>query len=263
MSYSENVLSDNVYAEEKSSAKSVYTESRNRALQIASWVAGILFVGTFFTNFVYVGTEVTQGNVQRIFYLHLGTFFGSFVLFIAALVGGIQYLRTRNDKWDTLELSAIEMGLGFSLVNIVTGAVWARPIWNTWWTWDPRLTTVTIMWLTYAAYLMLRAGIEDPERRKRFAAVYAIIAFSSVILTVVIIRVRPDTIHPQNIGPSLSGGGEDAEGAFNFTPRIAQTLIYNIITYSVIAAVATWYRIRLQNRADEVEQRKIKLVLES
>ncbi len=110
---------------------------------------------------------------------------------------------------------------------------------------------------------MLRAGIEDPERRKRFAAVYAVIAFSSVILTVIIIRVRPDTIHPQNIGPSLSGGSEDAEGAFNFTPRIAQTLIYNIITYSVIAAVATWYRIRLQNRADEVEQRKIKLVLES
>ncbi len=81
--------------------------------------------------------------------------------------------------WDIVGLAGVEIGLVFMLINIVTGSIWAYPVWNTWWTWDPRLTTATIMELAYAAYLMLRSGIEDPERRARFGAVYAIIAFIS------------------------------------------------------------------------------------
>ena len=87
----------------------------------------------------------------------------------------------------------------FMLIAIITGSIWARPIWNTWWTWDPRLTTATIMELIYAAYLMLRQGIEDPDRRARFGAVYAIIGFLSVPLTFFSIRIFR-TIHPVVIG---------------------------------------------------------------
>lgn len=239
----------------------MYAESRTRWLHTLTYISVGLVVISLALVFGYAQPERIQGNAQRLFYIHLGTFFGCFFLFSAAVVAGIQYLRTRNNKWDTLGYAAIEVGLGFSLINIVTGAVWARPIWNTWWTWDPRLTTISIMWLTYAAYLMLRGGIEDPERRRRFAAVYSILAFSSVIFTIIIIRVRPDTVHPVAAGPSLSS--TDVMGGFDMTPRIVQTLLFAIFTYSFLAAIICWHRIRLENRSYEVQVRKARLLMNS
>ncbi|MBZ0317363.1 MAG: cytochrome c biogenesis protein CcsA [Anaerolineae bacterium] len=236
-----------------------YSESRTRNLRWLTYASIGLFIISFWMIFSYVGPERTQGEVQRIFYTHLGAFFASFVLFVVALIAGIQYLRTRHEKWDDLGLSAIELGLIFSLINIVTGAIWARPIWNTWWTWDPRLTTVAIMWLAYAAYLMLRAGIEDPNRRRRFAAVYSILAFSSVFLTIIIIRVRPDTIHPVVAGPTSTSEG--IEGDFAMSDRITTTLLFTIFTYVVISITLLWHRIRLENRTKLIQARKMKLLL--
>jgi heme exporter protein C len=236
-----------------------YTESRNRLLKISTYVAIVLVAISAVMIFGYVGPDQLQGHVQKLFYIHLATFFGAFVVFSAAVVAGIQYLRTRDNKWDELGLATIEIGLGFSLINIVTGAIWARPIWNTWWTWDPRLTTITVMWLTYAAYMMLRQGIEDPERRRRFAAVYGILAFSSVLLTVIIIRVRPDTIHPVAAGPSSTN--TSLEGDFDMTPRIVQTLLFSISTYIYVAIILTWHRIRLENRTTKVQTRKVNLLM--
>lgn len=236
-----------------------YTESRNRLLKMSTYVAVVLVVISAVMIFGYVGPDEIQGNVQKLFYIHLSTFFGSFVVFSAAVVAGIQYLRTRDNKWDDLGLASIEIGLGLSLINIVTGAIWARPIWETWWTWDPRLTTITVMWLTYAAYMMLRQGIEDPERRRRFAAVYGVLAFSSVILTIIIIRVRPDTIHPVAAGPSSTN--TSLEGDFDMTPRIVQTLLFSIATYMYLAVILTWHRIRLENRTSQVQARKVNLLM--
>lgn len=236
-----------------------YSEQRTRLLQGMTYFAIVLVVISTLMVVVYAGPEEQQGHAQQLFYVHLGTFFGSFALFGAAVWAGVQYLRTRDIKWDVLGLASIEVGLGFSLVNIVTGAVWARPIWNTWWTWDPRLTTIAVMWLTYAAYMMLRAGIEEPDRRRRFAAVYGILAFSSVILTVVIIRVRPDTIHPVAAGPTSTS--DDIVGDFDMSPSIAQTLLFSIFTYVVAAITIAWHRIRLENRTHAVESRKVNLLM--
>ena len=108
---------------------------------------------------------------------------------------------------------------GVLFIAIVTGSIWARPIWNTWWTWDPRLTTATIMELIYAAYLMLRQGIEDPDRRARFGAVYAIIGFISVPLTFLSIRIFR-TIHPVVIGSS----DPTAAGQLRYDPDDAADL---------------------------------------
>jgi heme exporter protein C len=236
-----------------------YAASRNRFLRGLTIAAAILFVLALLMNFFYVGPEKDQGEAQRIFYVHLGAFLGSFLSFGAALTAGIVYLRTRNPKWDTLGLSSVEIGLGFSAINIVTGMAWARPIWNTWWTWDPRLTSVAIMWLAYAAYMMLRSGIEDPERRRTFAAVYAVIAFASVIYTIIIIRVRPDTIHPVVAGPTEA----DPEGGFDVTDRIRNTLFFNLFTFAVLTATLIWYRIRLENLTERVARRKLNLLTET
>jgi heme exporter protein C len=235
-----------------------YSATRTRILRALTVAAAVLFVIGLYLALFWVGPEKQQGAAQRIFYVHLGSFLGAFIAFAATMVGGIAYLRTRDPKWDVFGLSNVEIGLGMSAITILTGMAWARPIWNTWWTWDPRLTSITIMWLAYAAYLMLRSGIEDPERRRRFAAVYGIIAFASVLFTIIIIRVRPDTIHPVVAGPSQA----DPTGSFDVTGRIRDTLFFNLFSFAVITVVLIWYRIRLENLTQHVMRRKLEVLSE-
>ncbi len=224
------------------------------ALTIATALA--LAVGLYMA-LVYAGMESTQGNVQRIFYIHMPSFFGAFLAFSATVVGGGMYLRTRQTKWDVLALAGVEVGLMLSLVNLATGSIWARPIWNTWWTWDPRLTSAAIMGLTYMAYLMLRAGIENPEQRRRFASVYGILAISTVIMTLIIIRIRPDTIHPAPIG----GSPQDAQGDFNLTPSMVTALLTNLPIWGLLVPITLmWWRIRLENLRERVDSLKIRLM---
>ena len=175
--------------------------------------------------------------------------------FLVAAIAGIIYLRTGRRNWDIVGLSAVEIGMAFAFINIVTGSIWARPIWNTWWTWDPRLTTATVMELIYAAYLMLRAGIEDPDRRARFGAVYAIVGFISVPITFMSIRLFR-TIHPVVIG----GSDPNATGSFDMTPKMLQTFMFSLLTFSVFFADLLWHRIRLGRLSDKVEQLKLKVM---
>jgi heme exporter protein C len=207
-------------------------------------------VGTYLA-LVYAGTDVDQGNVQRIFYFHVSAFSGAAIAFAGAVVGGIAYLARREAKWDKLSVAGVEVGFSLSLITLFTGMVWARPIWNTWWTWDPRLTSAAIMVLTYAAYLMLRGAIENPDKRRSLASVYGILAFASVIFTFVIIRIRPDTIHPAVIGASP----QNSEGGFHMTSAMVTTLAVNsIIWCCLITPTLMWWRIRLESLAERAEQ---------
>jgi heme exporter protein C len=165
------------------------------------------------------------------------------------------YLIRGDRKWDIVGLSAVEIGLVFAFINIITGSIWARPIWNTWWTWDPRLTTATVMELIYLAYLMLRQGIEDPDRRARFGAVYAIVGFLSVPLTFFSARLFR-TIHPVVIGANEAG----AQGQFDMTPMMLQTFMFSLLTFSFIFADLLWHRIRLGQLSEKVEQLRLKMV---
>jgi heme exporter protein C len=222
-------------------------------------VTVVMVVVGLYMALVYAGTDIDQGDVQRIFYIHMPAFFGAFLAFGATVIGGIMYLRTRQEKWDVLAVSGVEVGMAFALVNLVTGSIWARPIWNTWWTWDPRLTSEAIMILTYAAYMMLRNGIENPEQRRRFSAVYGVLAFVTVIVTLVIIRIRPDTIHPAVIGASP----QNAQGTFELqaTAGVGAALGVNMIVWGLLLPVTLlWYRIRLENFALRVEALKARLL---
>jgi heme exporter protein C len=226
----------------------------------------ILTVGTLigvaiglYMALVYAGMDSVQGAVQRIFYIHMPAFIGASVAFTGTLIGGIQYLRTRKEKWDTLALAGVEVGLTLALINLVTGSIWARPIWNTWWTWDPRLTSDAVMVLTYAAYLMLRNGLESPEQRRRFAAVYGILAFTTVLVTLFIIRFRQDTIHPCTIEPCPANA--NAQGDVPMSPSMGAALGINMIVWGIIVPVTLlWYRIRLENAAQRVLALKARLL---
>jgi heme exporter protein C len=227
-------------------------DSKPIGLKILDIVTIILLLVATWMVFFYAPTEAVMGNVQRVFYFHVAAGWVGMLGFLVAAIAGIAYLRTKDSKWDIVEVSAVEIGMVFALINVITGSIWARPIWNTWWTWDPRLTTATIMLLIYAAYLLLRAGIEDPNRRARFGAVYAIIGFLSVPLTFFSARLYR-TIHPVVIGTNQPG----AEGAFDMTSKMLQVFLFSLIVFTFIFADLLWHRIRMGRLQEKVEQLKM------
>ncbi len=230
--------------------------AQSRVLRTLTIVAVLMFVAAILMALFYAPTD-SQGHIQRIFYPHLGSFMGGALAFLLGAIASVMYLVRRTPRWDTLALASIEVGLVFTGFNIVSGSIWARPIWNTWWTWDPRLTSAAIMWLAYAAYLMLRNGLEDPDRRSRFAAVYGILAFASVIFTTVITRVRPDTIHPVVVGPSP----QNAQGSFEInSSAMTVTLVFNILTFIVLTLTLIWHRVRLEAISQRVQALKLRIV---
>jgi heme exporter protein C len=229
-------------------------DTQPRALTILDYVTVALLVLASAAVFLYAPIEAVMGPVQKVFYFHVASAWVGMLSFLVAAVAGVIYLRTGSRQWDIIEFSSVEIGIAFGIITIISGSIWARPIWNTWWTWDPRLTTATIMVLVYTAYLMLRNGIEDPDRRGRFGAVYAIIGFISVPLTFFSIRIFR-TIHPVVIGTNEPG----ALGAFDMTPKMLQTFLFGLLVFSVIFADLLWHRVRLGKLADHVEQLKLKL----
>ena len=228
-------------------------ESKPKFLTILDVVTVVLFVIATVMVFFYAPLEAVMGQVQKVFYFHVAAGWVGMLSFMAAAIAGIVYLRTGHRNWDIVGVASVEIGIVFAFINTVTGSIWARPIWNTWWTWDPRLTTATIMILIYSAYLMLRAGIEDPNRRARFGAVYAIVGFISVPLTFFSARLFR-TIHPVVIGSNQPG----AEGAFDMTPLMLQTFLFSLLAFSFVFASLLWHRVRLGKLQDEVEQLKLK-----
>ena len=228
-------------------------ESKPRSLKILDAVSLVLLLLATIMVFFYAPLEAVMGLVQKVFYFHVAAGWVGMISFLVAAFAGVAYLATSLRKWDIVELSAVEIGMVFAFINIVTGSIWARPIWNTWWTWDPRLTTATIMMLIYAAYFMLRSGIEDPDRRARFGAVYAIVGFLSVPLTFFSARLFR-TIHPIVIGANQPG----AEGSFDMTSSMLITFLFSLLTFTFIFADLLWHRIRLGRLVDKVEQLKMK-----
>ena len=228
-------------------------------LKLLTIVTLVGFCITLVLGLLVAGTDIQQGEIQRIFYIHMPSFFGAFTAFGLTVVGGILYLWRKSEGWDRIALAGVEVGLAFALINLATGAIWARPIWNTWWTWDPRLTSAAIMALTYAAYLMLRAGIEDEARKRRFMSVYGIFAFTSVLVTLFIIRIVPETIHPVIVGASP----QNAQGSFEATSGVVMALIPSLLLWLTLMPVTLiWHRIRIERRLEAVNRLKMQILSE-
>lgn len=229
-------------------------DPKPRYLTILDIVSGLCLLAASGMVFFYAPIEAVMGPVQKVFYFHVASAWVGMLGFLVAAVAGGIFLRTNQTLWDDISYSAVEIGMVFSLIAIISGSIWARPIWNTWWTWDPRLTTVTIMELIYAAYLMLRSGLDDPARRARFGAVYVIIGFISVPLTFLSARLFR-TIHPVVVGSGLAG----TTGSFDMTPAMLHTFLFSLLTFSIIFADLLWRRVRLSRLVGKVEQLKLNL----
>lgn len=191
----------------------------------------------------------TGRYAQRIIYFHIATAWVGFLAFFVTFVAGIGYLRTQARRWDIVALSSAEIGTVFMLGVLVSGSIWARPTWGVWWVWDERLTISLIQFLIYVGYLMLRVSVEDPARQARFAAVYGIVAFVSVPINFIAIRLWR-TQHPLMFGSSGGGLG----------PNMMFAFFFSLGTFTVWYVTLMWHRIRLERFRDGVEQLKQKIV---
>jgi len=228
---------------------------QSKGLTILTIFSLALFLAALGMVFVYAPIEAVMGYVQKIFYFHVSTAWVGMLGFIVAAVSGIFYLVSKDSKWDNVEQSSVEISLVFFLIAIVTGSIWAKPTWGTYWTWDSRLTTAAILEMIYLAYLLLRQGIDDPDRRARFGAVYTLIGAVSVPITFLSIRIW-QTIHPAVIG--LGSSGE--LGGFSMAPAMLTTMLFCLVAFSFVFATLLWYRIRLGQLAEQVEQLKYKVM---
>jgi heme exporter protein C len=221
------------------------TGGRMRILYI---LTGLGMLAALYFALIFAPREATMGDVQRIFYWHVPSAWVGFFAFFVALVGSVGYLRTGRRRWDILALSSVEVGLTFSIIMTITGSIWAKPTWNVWWTWEPRLTSVAVMLIIYASYLLLRRMIDDPARRARFAAVYGIAGFLSVPITFMAIRWWR-TIHPVIF---------QSQG-FNLTSPMLLTLILCLVAFTMLYWTLLVLRLRLEFASDRLAELKARM----
>lgn len=229
-------------------------QSKPIALTILDVISIVVLGISTYLALVFAPTEAVMGNVQRVFYFHIGTAWVGLLGFVVAAVAGIVYLVTKDLKWDRFEVAAVEVSTMFFFLTIVLGSIWARPAWNTWWTWDPRLTTAAITELIYIAYFMLRQGIDDPEKRARFGAVYTLLGGLSAPITFMVIRLFR-TIHPVVIGSQSA----EAQGGFSMSSDMKVAFFFALFAFTIIFVDLMWHRIRLGALQEKVEQLKLKM----
>jgi heme exporter protein C len=163
-----------------------------------SVVAGVAVVATFVRAMFFTPLEVMQGAAQKIFYVHAPAAWVAFLAFGLVAVASALYLWLKDDRLDRFAESSAEVGVVFTTVVMITGPIWGRPVWNTWWTWDARLSLTLILWFIYLGYLVLRGVIEDRAMQARFCAVLGILGamlIPFIHLSVYLFR----TLHPRPI----------------------------------------------------------------
>src|SRR4030043_1812016 len=183
--------------------------------------------------FIYSSIEATMGIVQKIFYFHLGSAISGFIAFVIVFICGILYLIKKEERYDIIGLASAEIGVIFITIVLITGVLWAKPAWNIWWTWDPRLTTTFVLWLLFVSYLLLRSNLKDNVNMPVYAAVFGIIAFLDVPLVFMSIRWWR-TIHPVII----------EKKSINLASDMLQTLIVSIVAVFFIFLILLINRIR-------------------
>jgi heme exporter protein C len=212
------------------------------ALTFALMMAALAMV------FLYVPTEKTTGVIQRIFYFHVPVAWVAFLAYFITFIGSILYLAKRTAKWDALAAASAEVGVLFTTLVLLTGPIWAKPVWGIWWTWDARLTTSLVLWLIYVAYLLVRRFAGEPERGARLAAVVGIAGFIDVPLVFIAVNLW-QTQHPTTI--IFEGGLTGSMLVTLLVCLAAFTLLYILLVIQATGLKTLETRIRLIKRMRE------------
>lgn len=188
--------------------------------------------------------EKSQGAIFKIIFFHVPVAMTAMTASGVALIASVLFLVTKNFFFDALAVSVTEVGLAFLAANLVTGSIWARPIWGIWWTWDARLTSALVCWILYASYLMLRHAIDEPTQRATFSAVFSIFCFIDVPIVIFSIKWWR-TQHPQ---PVFWGGGSIPADWFALAG-------WQLLAMLLLGTMLTILRVR-----DEESQREIESI---
>ncbi len=218
---------------------------RDKLLYAAGAAATVILIANLHKILLGIPDEMDQGAIYRILYFHVPSWFTCFAAFFVAGLASVMYSVKRDLRYDVLAVSAVEVGVAFTLVGLATGSIWARIIWGIWWTWDPRLTWALITCVLYAGYLMMRQMIDDASARARFAAVLGTFSFASVAITYKAIDWWR-TQHPGPVLPIRAGGGK-------MDPEMWHAILWNWTAFMLLASVMVAVRISQETRLREVE----------
>ncbi|MDZ7343693.1 MAG: cytochrome c biogenesis protein CcsA [candidate division KSB1 bacterium] len=214
---------------------------------ILIYMTTLMMIINLYNIFIFVPTEASMGIIQRIFYFHVPSAFVAFLAFGVTFVCSILFLAKRQMWYDRVAFCSAEIGIIFTTAVLTTGPIWARPVWNTWWSWDPRLTSTLILWFIYVGYMMLRAYTGEEQRGARFAAVFAIVGFVDVPIVYLANRLWR-TLHPQPVILGGSGSG--------LHPNMLYTLLFSFATFLCLYGFLLFQRLRLERSRIEIDELK-------
>jgi heme exporter protein C len=221
-----------------------------RLLAATGIITAALVILAVYGVFFVAPEDADQGIIQKIFYFHVAIAVAALVAFTVACVYGIRYLRSRDVRHDEVGSVAIGIGMAFSVLVVITGSIWAKASWGTWWVWtDPRLVTFVIVLLLYAAYFVLRSSA-DGERRMRYSAIYSVAAFASFPLSFYSVRVARSFVHPV----VFTTGGANMPGSMLVWFAVSQVAVLGVFLTALQLEL-------IQRRADRA-LRRVKLRLE-
>lgn len=218
-----------------------------------AWIAGLAVVGTLVRAMFFTPLEVRQGAAQKIFYLHVPAAWVAFMAFGLVAFAGLAYLWLRDERLDRFAASSAEVGLVFTTVVLITGPIWARPIWGVWWTWDARLTSTLFLWFIYLGYIVLRGALDDRAMRARYSAILGALGallIPFIHMSVYLFRVahpQPIVGSPQAIGAIMSGDPAKVP----LPPEMLQTLMIALAAFTLlyVAFVRARYRLAVEQDA--------------
>ena len=209
-------------------------------------ITGVMMLIDLYLIFMVAPTDSVLGHVQRVFYFHVPIAVMSFLAFFVVFIASLGYLIKRTPKWDAIAHASAEVGVVFVTLALLTGIIWARPIWNTWWTWEPRLTTTLILWLIYVAYLMVRSYAPSQSKGAIYGAVVGIVGFVAVpIVYYSVVWWR--SIHPSPVvGPFAQANALDG--------TMALILLYSFITFVFFFSYMVMERMELRKTEEALGQ---------
>src|SRR5271165_6519029 len=200
-------------------------------------VAILLVIASAYASFYIAPEERTMGLIQRIFYFHVGSAWAGMDAFLVCFIANLLYVWKRAPKYDWLAVSSAEVGLVLTTVVLITGPIWAHPVWGIWWTWDARLTSTFVLWLLYVSYLLLRSLIEEPDRRALLSSLFGIFAFLDVPLVFGAIRWWR-TQHPQPVIMGSPGSGLE--------PTMRRVFFFSVLAMHALMVLLLSERYRLE-----------------
>ena len=211
---------------------------------------GPAMLASLYLDFIYSPPEAKMGNVVRILYFHVASAVDAFTGFGVCALLALVYLLTRRLFWERLAAASALVGLVFTTLVLISGSLWGAAVWNTWWTWDPTLTTTLILWFLYAGYMLLRASIADRRRSAAVASVYGIVAALDVPL------IHESAKWWSGLHPSVI-----TDAGFNMPPSMTVTLLASFAVFLGVYALLFWMAARLAEDGARVAELRERLRL--